>query len=112
MVRDASRVGAFEKAIKKVVKKGDKVLELGCGSGILSIIAASCGATVVAVEADRHIALLAKKNFDKYSDLDITLIETDAVKFINSDEAQKFDVIIAELMSIWCLEEPQTQTAS
>lgn len=107
MVRDTSRVGAFEKAIKKVVKKGDRVLELGCGSGILSIIAASCGASVVAVEADSHIASLARKNFSKYNDLDITLIEDDAIAFINNDKTEKFDVIIAELMSIWCIEEPQ-----
>ncbi len=107
MVRDASRVGTFEKAIKQVVKKGDRVLELGCGSGILSIIAGQCGASVIAVEADNHIASLARKNFDKYSTLDITLIEEDAVSFINAYELEKFDVIIAELMSIWCIEEPQ-----
>ena len=107
MIRDTSRVGAFEEAIKKVVKKGDRVLELGCGSGILSIIAASCGATVVAIEADSNIASLARKNFAKYGELDITLIEDDAISFIDSYKLEKFDVIIAELMSIWCIEEPQ-----
>jgi len=107
MIRDRSRVGAFEKALKQVVKKGDRVLEIGCGSGILSIIAASCGASVTALEADKHIAKLAKKNFDKHNNLDITLIEGDAVEFLKEFEGEKFDVIVAELMSIWCIEEPQ-----
>ena len=39
--------------------------------------------------------------------MDITLIEDDAISFIDSYKLEKFDVIIAELMSIWCIEEPQ-----
>jgi len=109
MLRDSSRVGAFEKAIKKVVKKGDRVLELGCGTGILSIIVASCGATVVAVEADSNIAQLAQKNFSIHKELDIELVEDDAIHFIENYSFENFDIIIAELMSIWCIEEPQVK---
>ena len=43
MVSDAKRVVPFKQAIQKV-SKGKRVLESGCGSAILSILAARAGA--------------------------------------------------------------------
>ena len=42
------------KAISKYVKKGDEVLDVGCGSGILSLAAMKLGATVDACDTDEE----------------------------------------------------------
>jgi SAM-dependent methyltransferase len=50
MIKDASRVRAYRDAIARHVR-GKRVLEIGCGTGILSVFAAQSGAReVVAIE--------------------------------------------------------------
>jgi 2-polyprenyl-3-methyl-5-hydroxy-6-metoxy-1,4-benzoquinol methylase len=52
MLFDGARVKAFDAAIRSVVKPGDRVIDVGAGSGILSFIAAGAGASkVYALEA-------------------------------------------------------------
>ncbi|WP_010247849.1 50S ribosomal protein L11 methyltransferase [Acetivibrio cellulolyticus] len=49
--------------LEKYVKPGDKVIDLGCGTGILSIIAAKLGAeAVTAVDIDEVAVKVAKEN--------------------------------------------------
>lgn len=51
MLHDAARIEAFRSAIHQAVSPGDVVVDLGCGSGILSIIACQAGASrVYAIE--------------------------------------------------------------
>lgn len=106
MVRDHSRVEPFYKALQSVIKKDTRVLECGCGTGILSIMAAQLGAKVTTIEVDRKIAQYAKNNFSRLG-LDIDLIEGDAMSLNPPEEKDKYDVVLAELMSIWCIDEPQ-----
>jgi|688.fasta_scaffold284674_1 predicted RNA methylase len=66
-LRDRPRTESFRDAIRSRVKRGDVVLELGSGSGILSLFAAQAGAAkVFAIEADRYqveqLRLNAKDN--------------------------------------------------
>jgi len=50
--------------LQKLVRPGDRVLDLGTGSGILAIAAAKLGAeSVTAVDMDRGVAENARKNF-------------------------------------------------
>lgn len=61
MVNDTPRNDAYEAAIKAWVRPGDLVLEIGTGSGLLAMMAARAGATVVTCEAVPWIAETARK---------------------------------------------------
>lgn len=53
------------KGLKKYMKPGDRVLDLGCGSGILGIAALKLGAeTVTAVDIDEQAVKIAYENFE------------------------------------------------
>ena len=64
MLLDAVRCEAFRAALAQVVRPGDVVLDLGAGTGLLSLFAASSGAKhVYAVEMSR-IADMAERLID------------------------------------------------
>jgi len=51
-------------ALKKVVKKDDTLLDVGCGSGILGIVANKLGAVVDACDTDPLAVESAKENYE------------------------------------------------
>jgi len=51
MIGDPHRVDAYERAIRALVRPGDVVLDVGAGTGLLSLLAARRGALVHAVES-------------------------------------------------------------
>ena len=62
MMNDVPRNEFYRAALAKVITPESVVLEIGAGSGLLSIIAASLGAKrVVAIEANQHLAAVAKE---------------------------------------------------
>jgi len=85
----------LKQAIFATVKPGDKVLDAGCGSGILSVWAAQAGARVVAVDfVDLDLArTLAADNGESEN---IEFIEDDLLAFADST-SEKFDVMLAML---------------
>jgi len=58
MIADSGRVNAYAKAISAAVRPGDVVADIGCESGLLSLLACRSGARrVFAIEPDESIQL-------------------------------------------------------
>lgn len=92
MVSDRRRTQAFCRAVERVVEPGMRVLDVGCGTGILALAAARAGAQVVAIDrADvvRSAARVAKANGMQSH---IRFLEGD----VRGLEGERFDGIVSE----------------
>lgn len=94
MVLDPLRTPILEKAIHKIVKKGDVVFDLGCGLGVLSFMAIEAGAKkVYACDVDEAIDLACYRAKQQGMDHQITFF-----KGLSSEVflPEKVDVILSE----------------
>ncbi|MAG77883.1 hypothetical protein CL616_00800 [archaeon] len=79
------------KALNKIVKKDDKVLDLGTGTGIHAILAAKVTENVTAIDFNEKSIKNAKENFVKNGVSEkINLIESDGFSKL---QGKKFDII-------------------
>lgn len=102
MVKDTVRVFSYKTAITNQVKN-KRVIDLGCGTGILSIFAAKAGASSVVAIEESYIASLAQEMF-KSNKID------HLVKLYNSNSKdvvidKKADVLIHEIIGMDPLDE-------
>ncbi len=86
------------------LKEGDRVLDMGCGSGILAIGAKKLGAgKIVAVDIDEAAVRTSKENFEKngISPEDVTLICGNILTEKDKLEAMGtgFDLILANIVA-------------
>jgi len=82
------------KAIKQYVKKGNTLLDVGCGSGILGIVASKLGAVVDACDTDSLAVKSSKENYElnnaKYNEIwEGSVNKTD----------KKYDVVVANIIA-------------
>ncbi|MEN9920354.1 MAG: hypothetical protein RL538_247 [Candidatus Parcubacteria bacterium] len=103
---DKQRTIPFKKAIFNTIKKGDVVVELGAGSGVLSMFAIDAGAAkVYAVELDEaNIASLQSTIKANGYEGKIVVIPGDATTV---ELPEKVDAVICELIATGLVEELQ-----
>lgn len=104
-LHDAAWLAAFQEAIAATVQPGMKVLELGGGTGLLSFLAARCGAEVRCVEG--HPALLRMaRQFLAQNDGGhrVEVIEADACDYLPPEPV---DMVICQMLHVGLLREKQ-----
>jgi SAM-dependent methyltransferase len=95
MVRDSVRVMSYQQAIQRHCQ-GKTVVEIGCGSGILSIFAARAGAKRVIAIEESQIADLAAEMFRANGVADRIELRRANSRDVTLDE--RADVIIHEIL--------------
>jgi len=82
------------KAIKKYAKTANTLLDVGCGSGILGIVASKLGMEVDACDTDLVAVESAKKNFELNSATYKKVWQGSA-----NDTDKKYDVVVANIIA-------------
>lgn len=105
MLNDSHRNQFYWDALAAVVQ-GKRVIDIGSGSGLLSLMAAKLGASsVVAVEASQDMAELARLNAERNGQEDkIKILHALSSKVQLSEEARA-DVIVSETLGALMLGE-------
>ncbi|MEY4581958.1 MAG: hypothetical protein RL701_6661 [Pseudomonadota bacterium] len=95
MLRDRVRTEAYRSAIQEVVKPGDRVLDFGCGTGVLSIFAERAGASKVYALDRTRMLVAAEEIFKKNGckNIESVLGEGETVQLPG-----QVDVIVSEWM--------------
>jgi predicted RNA methylase len=103
MICDRVRTEAFRRAIDSVVRPGDIVLDVGAGSGILSLFAARAGAARVYAVERTTIAVLAQElaAANGFADV-IEVIQGDVTDL---EPPERVDVIVSEWLGGFGIDE-------
>lgn len=84
-------------ALEEIVKPGHSVLDVGTGSGILTIAAAKLGAArITAVDIDGHAVRAARKNFRRTGISDLVNAESGSIPN-NATRGRTYDVAVANI---------------
>jgi len=82
--------------LEKYLNKEDKVLDLGCGSGILSIVASKLGAKdITAIDIDEESIKASKENFKKNDVKNVSLLQGN----LEEVYSEKPDLVVANILS-------------
>ena len=86
--------------LEEQVKPGDTVLDIGCGSGILGIVAAKVGAgRVICSDLDPNAVKVARENVAKNGVSDVTEVYQGDLTEIPAFEGLKADLIVANIIA-------------
>lgn len=101
------RTKYFAEAIAELVRPGMRVLELGSGTGILSLLAARAGARVTAVEMDSQLVAYGRRAAKRAGlDQAVSFVEADAETYRPDGSV---DLIVCEMQDTGCIRERQIQ---
>ena len=103
MIRDYVRTAAFRSAIASIVRPGDVVLDVGAGSGILSVFAAQAGAARVYAVEETTIAVLAQELAAANGVAEIVQVIRGDVMAVEPPE--RVDVIVSEWLGGFGIDE-------
>jgi SAM-dependent methyltransferase len=103
MIRDRVRTAAFKSALEAVVKPGNVVLDVGAGTGILSLFAARAGAAKVYAVEQTSIARVAEELAAVNGVADtVEVIEQD---IFDVELPAKVDVLVSEWLGGFGIDE-------
>jgi tetratricopeptide (TPR) repeat protein/predicted nicotinamide N-methyase len=106
MINDEERNAAYDTALTRAVRPGDLVLEIGTGSGIVSMMAARAGAgRVVTCEVLPTIADAAREIIasNGYADKISVVTKKSTQLRLGEELPQKADVFVSELLNVGML---------
>lgn len=102
LLRDQARNDAYDAALRRAVRPGDHVLDIGTGSGLLAMMAARAGAGLVtAVEMNAMTAALARRVVRANALDDVVRVvakHSDALR-LTEDLPRPADVVVSEIIS-------------
>lgn len=107
MVLDRARTDAFAAGIKEVVRQGDRVIDVGAGSGLLAMLAAKAGASTVYGLERAAIAQVAR-TLAKRNGLEnvVEILHENASQF---ESTEKVDLIVSEWLGNFAFTEGMLQ---
>lgn len=107
MLMDRNRMQNFKAAINYAVKPGDKVLELGGGTGVLSWFAAQKASHVWCVEFNPDMVAEAKRLLPQNRmGHKVEVVHADAFEYLPPEPV---DVVICEMIHVGMLREKQVE---
>jgi PRMT5 arginine-N-methyltransferase/ribosomal protein L11 methyltransferase PrmA len=96
MIQDRERTGAYHRAIHEVVRPGDVVLDIGAGSGVLSLFACQAGARrVYAVEAGHAVEIA--RELTRQNDVEDRVVLINESSYLARIE-EPVDVLVTETL--------------
>jgi type III protein arginine methyltransferase len=107
MLNDSSRNKAFRAALERAIHPGQLVLDIGTGTGLLSIMAAQCGANVITCEMNPFIAQIAEQIIDQngFSDQIRVIAKKSTELKLGADLPSPADLLVTETIGPGFLDE-------
>lgn len=87
-----------ERIARDYTGPGDRVLEIGCGTGGLALLMARQGARVTAVDASEEMLAEARRKAGKEPELDISFHRLDVAEMGDRFEPGGFDLVVSTLV--------------
>lgn len=79
------------------IQKDQRILDLGCGTGTLSLLAAEKGARVKGIDVNRHMLEAARRKSEERRLSDRVEFEEKGIAELDDEESSRFDAVLSGL---------------